>query len=117
MSATSILCKHCGNEFHSNWPAAQYCSDKCRVAAFRERKKSEPKGMKICPGCYQRFAAKNSKKRFCSDACKMACYRQRKEITDMYQNQPVERFLEPIPVEVVYNEAQAIKNAWSEAIE
>lgn len=31
-----VACKHCGKEYYGT-PRAQYCSGKCRMAAFRLR--------------------------------------------------------------------------------
>ena len=36
---TVKICKQCGVEFTANHRSRKYCSDKCKVRAFREREK------------------------------------------------------------------------------
>lgn len=73
--------------------------------------------MKRCPGCYQLFASKSAKRIYCSDACKMVYHRRHDWDGKYSPKKPVERFVEPEPVEVTYDEQSAVYNAWSEALE
>jgi hypothetical protein len=35
-----FICEHCGREFEATKYWAKYCSDACRVAAYKKRKKA-----------------------------------------------------------------------------
>jgi hypothetical protein len=33
-----VACEHCGKEFETNNPVRKYCSDRCRMAAYTDRR-------------------------------------------------------------------------------
>jgi len=132
-------CEFCGHTFEQNKRGTKhYCSDACKVAAHRARnpredgydllepaekaaetKRSKELRSKTFPNCGMIFyrTGAQGKKKYCSDACKMA-YHRRWDWDGKYSpKKGVEHFVAPEPVEVTYDEKQAVYDAFSEALE
>lgn len=91
-------CFKCGSEFHPRSEKGKYCSDKCRVAAYRERHRryKNPKDTAFsrmatkrlqthwlrCSECNELFPVNGGQlmKLYCSDRCKKSAAAARKEI-------------------------------------
>lgn len=57
----TLVCKHCGKEFHHNTPNKVYCSNECKLAH---------RVISICPICGTEFIAYN-KQKYCSSKCRI----------------------------------------------
>lgn len=69
-------CAECGTSYwYERWGSSLYCSDACKQAAYRKRKKGESPGPKFCPVCEENQLKPRAK--YCSPACKQKAYRQR----------------------------------------
>ena len=57
----TLICKHCGKEFHHSNTNKMYCSDECKEA-------NKEKG--VCPICGSTFVKNTSFQKYCSDKCR-----------------------------------------------
>lgn len=133
-------CEYCGHTFEQNRRGTKhYCSNACKTAASRARtpkpddgydlllphekaaetKRSKDLRARTCPGCGMYFypTAAQGKKKYCSNKCKMAHHRRHDWYGTYTPKKPVKRFVAPEPVEVTYDEKQAVYDAFSEALE
>src|SRR5262245_26757229 len=131
-------CKHCDRYFTQNARGTKiYCSPACRTAASRERNSEQPdyrglrphqKAIKTklgqervreCKHCHMYFPQNGLQhnKKFCNNACKMAYHRRYDYYGTYAPKQPAQPAQKSAPVPVVYNEQEAIRNAWIEAVE
>ena len=69
-------CGHCGASLKGKRSDALYCSEACRVAAYRARR---PGGAysRQCEECGQWFTAGTPAGRFCSSRCRVRAYRRK----------------------------------------
>lgn len=91
-----VYCAVCGNEFEAAKLEAMYCSDACKMKAYRNRRSKigneakhqpgrvkEPKrnNLKSCPHCGERFRAERSDKKYCSASCRVVANRNKQART------------------------------------
>jgi hypothetical protein len=73
-----LKCQECGIDHESNWSGKLYCTDACRLKAWRKEQKSKKAAnleWTTCPGCGDKFPHKNPKKVFCTAKCKTSWHR------------------------------------------
>lgn len=79
-------CQHCKTSFTPKRATAKYCSDACRVKAFKSRHKPRQRVKPIpvivstcCAHCGSRFAASAGRGQlYCTPSCKTLAYRARR---------------------------------------
>jgi predicted nucleic acid-binding Zn ribbon protein len=75
-------CHHCGKRFDPatyTGPSRLYCSNACRQAAYRDRRRQVPTG-RTCWQCGRPLPEDGSYRReYCSNACRQAAYRERRQ--------------------------------------
>lgn len=84
-TARPRACKHCGASFRPRRKTGRYCSDKCRQAAARARRRPasaparQPALQAVtCPHCLLGYLRDNPLQVYCSARCRMACKRARR---------------------------------------
>ncbi len=71
----TLNCDLCGSRYVTDNAQRRYCTDACRLKAWRKEQKAKKEAnltWSECPGCWCDFPHKNPKKRFCSTKCKSA---------------------------------------------
>lgn len=88
--ALDRVCAVCGKRFSTHRPRARYCSDACRLIAWRahhqpptpsdqHHRRDHRTKRATCRVCGRRFAAARPDARYCSAACTQKAYRQRRK--------------------------------------
>lgn len=85
-----LTCPVCDRVFGTNSARAVYCSDACRMIAYRQRRYNSGRGRRAvmrgqvstiqtaCSNCGKLMKVKpGSNKKYCSGACRQAAYRKR----------------------------------------
>jgi hypothetical protein len=74
--ALSLTCPVCAKSFEPNHPLHQYCTPKCRTAAFielrRRRRQAQKTAGRPCAFCAFPFTPRRRDKKFCTDECRQA---------------------------------------------
>jgi GNAT superfamily N-acetyltransferase/endogenous inhibitor of DNA gyrase (YacG/DUF329 family) len=74
----TVTCVTCGCRFETRRRHAQYCGDRCRAAACRERKEAMALPPISCQNCGKPVVGKRSHARYCSGRCRQAALRARR---------------------------------------
>ena len=83
ISTRSHTCPVCGNPVHFDPKRrAIYCSEKCRVKAWRmkHKKQPKPKPVKHCTNCGAPYEVHSPVDKFCCHSCQSSFWQQQKRI-------------------------------------
>lgn len=70
-----IICEICNRPQRTNRSDAKYCSDACRVKAYRARQRNHR--YTPCEVCGENFLNRTMRGLYCSPACRQSAYRER----------------------------------------
>jgi hypothetical protein len=80
--AHKLECRHCKHIFYARYPLARYCTDDCKIEAFkkvRKEKKEKIRRHRICLYCSKEFSSTRTHTKYCSESHRvLACHARKK---------------------------------------
>lgn len=76
------ICNQCGKEYRAKTRRSMFCSEECRRASDRERKRERYGATiekRVCPECGRTYETKRKTSNFCSKACQRKFAERKKE--------------------------------------